>query len=140
MNRQWYRLGPGCEEDGLVAATTIVGVREAQTKILKRGFMLPDKTWFEGAPPIIPEEWFKYDGGEDIRDLFLRKEIIVAYTPENYELDFAYEHMFPSLKPAPAPAPTKRVSSRSKSNEAIESVALDDSDDTPIEESEDDNG
>lgn len=131
--RQWYRIGPGCEADGLVAGTTIEGVRLLQTKVLKDRFELPDGTVHRGAPPIVPDEWFGFDdAGENIKALFLRKEIIVPYEPIQSELDFAYDVMFPGLKPAPAP----KRSSRSKKQDETESDESDDIAETPIEDNE----
>lgn len=130
--RRWYRLGPGCEWDGLTAGTTILGVREAQMKVLKQGFMLPSGELLAGAPPILPEEWFGFDdGATDIRDLYLNSRVIIPYDPSETELDFAYEHMYPGLKP--------KTAKRSSDKTVDESVA-DEQADKPIEDSEDNHG
>lgn len=131
--RKWYKLGKGCEYDGLVAGTTIRGVREAQMKVLKQGFVLPDGTLLAGAPPILPEEWFGFgEEAEDIRDLYVNKEVIVSYIPSDAELDYAYEHMFPALKPKASP--TKSRSKKIKDDESASEA------DEPIENSEVDDG
>lgn len=127
--RQWYRLGPGCEWDGLTAASTIANVRVIQTKVLKTAFILPDGTRFDGAPPIVPEEWFNYDGGDDIRDLFLENGIIVPYEPAEHELAFAYEHMFPKLKPVITPTPKRNIRKQDDvdSVESVSDLSIDNS-------------